>query len=202
MFYHRRSIRLKGYDYSQAGSYFITICTYYRECLFGTISNNEMQLNNCGKIVETSWLNIPNYFSNVVLDKFIVMPNHLHGILSIKPTVGAQFISPSDLINASPDMGINKSAIDNKHEGAIDNKDEGAMNCAPTVGHIIRAFKARTTSTVNRQKGSYGMPIWQRNYYENIVRDEAALDKIRQYIECNPGKWAFDKDNPNSSIYS
>ena len=84
MFYHRRSIRLKGYDYSQAGSYFITICTYYRECLFGTISNNEMQLNNCGKIVETSWLNIPNYFSNVVLDKFIVMPNHLHGILSIK----------------------------------------------------------------------------------------------------------------------
>jgi putative transposase len=153
--HHRRSIRLKGYDYSEAGAYFVTICTYNRECLFGDIVDGEMRLNDAGAMVRDVWHTIPEHFPHADIDEFVVMPNHVHGIIVI---VGAQFIAPFDC------DAINN----NKKQGAM---KQGAMNRAPTtVGEIVRAFKARCTHAINQIHNTPGRPIWQRNYYEHIIR--------------------------------
>ena len=151
--HHRRSIRLKGYDYAGPGAYFVTICTQDRACFFGAVADGEMQLNNSGQIAKAAWDELPARFPSVRLDAFIVMPNHVHGIIM----VGAQFIAPSDGFGAT---------------------NQGVMNHAPTLGEIVRAYKAASTRLI-RQAGTPDF-AWQRNYYEHIVRDEEALDRIRQ----------------------
>ena len=168
--HHRRSIRLKGYDYSQAGAYFITLCTQDRACLFGRVMNGEMRLNDAGRMVLAEWNRLPERFPQVVLDAFVVMPNHVHGILVITdpaPTVGATV-------------------------GAT-------LVVAPTVGNIIGAFKSRVTVEYIRGVKTSGWPpfrgrLWQRNYYEHIIRNERALNAIRQYIMENPRRWHRDRE--------
>jgi len=168
--HHRRSIRLKGYDYSQAGAYFITLCTQDRACLFGKVVNGEMRLNDAGRMVLAEWNRLPERFPQVVLDAFVVMPNHVHGILVITdpaPTVGATV-------------------------GAT-------LVVAPTVGNIIGAFKSRVTVEYIRGVKTSGWPpfrgrLWQRNYYEHIIRNERALNAIRQYIMENPRRWHRDRE--------
>ncbi len=172
---HRRSIRLRGYDYSQSGAYFVTICTKDRECMFGDIVDGEMRLNDTGQIVHDVWNKIPEHFTHADIDEFVVMPNHFHGIIVI---VGAQFIAPFDY-NA-----INQ------------NRKQGVINRAPTVGEIVRAFKARCVHAINHFCNTPGHPVWQRNYYEHIIRSENEIDRIRQYIINNPAKWAEDENNP------
>jgi len=173
--HHRRSIRLRGYDYSQAGAYFITLCTQKRKCLFGDVLGNAMRLNDAGRIVQNVWDALPNHYSCIELDSFVVMPNHIHGIIVLND-VGAQFIAP------------------NNNDGAI---NQGAMNRAPTVGEIIRTFKARCTHGINQLRGVQGVSIWQRNYYEHIIRNESSLQEIREYITNNPAQWANDRENPD-----
>ena len=175
--HHRRSIRLKGYDYSQAGAYFFTICTRDRGCLFGEIVDGEMRLNSLGEIVQDCWDDLPRHYPQIELDAFVIMPNHVHGIVFITD-VGAQFIAPS--------------AQDTNH--------------APTLGEIVRAFKARSTRLIRKtddgtmkQDAINCAPTgfgWQRNYYEHIIRDETALNNIRRYIIENPLRWADDEENP------
>jgi putative transposase len=169
--HHRRSIRLKGYDYSQAGAYFITLCTQDRACLFGRVVNGEMRLNDAGRMVLAEWNRLPERFPQVVLDAFVVMPNHVHGILVITdpaPTVGATV-------------------------GAT-------TRVAPTtVGNIIGAFKSRVTVEYIRGVKTSGWPpfrgrLWQRNYYEHIIRNERALNAIRQYIMENPRRGHRDRE--------
>ena len=174
--HHRRSIRLKGYDYAQPGGYFVTICTQNRACLFGAVTDAEMQLNNAGQIVKSAWEELPARFPSARLDAFIVMPNHVHGII----IVGAQFIAPSD--------GSGKGAI-----------NQGVMNHAPTLGKIIRAYKAVSTRLIRWE----GIPdfAWQRNYYEHVVRDEESLDRIRRYILGNPARWTTDRENPSAVTF-
>ena len=167
--HHRRSIRLKGYDYSQPGAYFVTVVTQDRACLFGEIVDGEMQLNNSGQIAKAAWDELPARFPSVRLDAFIVMPNHVHGIIM----VGAQFIAPSDGFGAT---------------------NQGVMNHAPTLGEIVRTYKAASTRLI-RQAGTPDF-AWQRNYYEHIVRDEESLNRIRRYILDNPARWEFDRENP------
>lgn len=169
--HHRRSIRLKGYDYGAPGAYFVTICTRNRACLFGTVADGEMQLNNAGRIAKAAWDELPERCPSVCLDAVIVMPNHVHGIV----IVGAQFIAPSD--------GFGTATI-----------DQGAINHAPTLGEMVRAYKAASTRLI-RQAGTPDF-AWQRNYYEHVVRDEESLDRIRQYILNNPVRWEFDRENP------
>ena len=171
--HHRRSIRLKGYDYSQPGAYFVTVVTQDRACLFGEIVDGEMQLNNSGQIAKAAWDELPARFPSVRLDAFIVMPNHVHGI----NIVGAQFIAPSDGFGAT---------------------NQGVMNHAPTLGEIVRAYKAASTRLI-RQAGTPDF-AWQRNYYEHVVRDEESLNRIRQYILDNPERWEFDHENPAAMI--
>jgi REP element-mobilizing transposase RayT len=170
--HHRRSIRLRNYDYAQAGAYFVTVCTHNRECLFGEVVDGKMQLNAAGQMVEQCWLAIPEHFPHVELDAFVVMPNHIHGIVVITNPVEAQFIAPNT-------------------QGAM---NQGAMNRAPTLGGMVRAFKARSTRDIRLREP--GVSVWQRNYYEHIIRSEESLMRIREYITNNPLQWALDRENP------
>jgi REP element-mobilizing transposase RayT len=173
--YGRKSLRLKSFDYSQIGAYFITICTRKRKSLFGCISDGEMRLSDMGSIVMEYWERLPHRFPCVSLDECIVMPNHLHGIIII---VGAQFIAPQN----ENLLRIHKVV------------NEGAINRAPTLGEIIRPFKAVTSRqirvSVNQTFG------WQRNYYEHVIRNEDSLNHIREYIRTNPTRWELDRENP------
>jgi putative transposase len=171
--HHRRSIRLKGYDYSQSGAYFVTVCARDKEYLFGEIKEGKMLLNKYGEIVMECWNTIQNHFVNVACDEFVVMPNHIHGIIKI-PNVGAQFIAPI---------------------GKTMSKNQGVINHAPTVGEIVRSFKARCTYMINQVGNTTGMTIWQKNYYEHIIRYEKELHQIREYIVNNPMQWELDTEN-------
>jgi len=172
--YHRQSVRLKGYDYSQSGAYFVTICTKTRECLFGEIVDGKMRLNTAGQMARSVWEELPIHYPGINVDAFVVMPNHIHGIISI---VGAQFIAP------------------NTNDMCVINR-EGAINRAPTLGEIIRRFKAFSTYSIRR--AHFEEFVWQRNYYERIIRNEKELQRIREYIVNNLLTWEQDENNPNS----
>lgn len=201
--HHRHSIRLRGYDYSREGLYFITICVQDRACLFGKIENGEMNLNDAGKMVETEWLKLPNRFTNIELHEYMVMPNHFHAILEIVgTTVGATLVVA---LNNNPVAQNDTCVTDNGRPQtfAIDNgRPQGhaptdtAKN--KTVGDMMDAFKSITTVEYIRGVKTFGWQrfsgkIWQRNYYEHIIRDEQSYQRISEYIINNPAKWADDK---------
>ncbi|GAB4227105.1 MAG: transposase [Stanieria sp.] len=172
--HHRKSIRLKGYNYCQAGQYFITICTYQKQCLFGEIINGKTQLNEYGKIAEYCWQTIPEHFPKIQLDLFVIMPNHIHGILVITD-------NGRDMAMPCP------------YRGEFGKPITGSL---PT---IIRSFKSAVTKQINIFQNTPGNKIWQKNYYEHIIRNENSLAKIRQYIQTNPLVWKSDRLHPNNS---
>jgi putative transposase len=179
--YHRRSIRLKGYDYSQPGAYFVTIVTHQRETLFGEIVNGEMRLNPLGKLVKKCWLTISIHFPQARLDEFVIMPNHLHGII---------FLSMGE---ASADNALTLL----KYPMQADASPLPPMGTKPqSLGAIIQNFKSISTRLTNSLYFNSGSKLWQRNYYEHIVRDERELSRIRQYICNNPLQWETDQENP------
>jgi putative transposase len=208
--HHRRSIRLQGYDYSQAGAYFITICTHNRECLFGKITDGRMKINDAGRMIQSVWEDMPPRFDGVELDTFNVMPNHIHGIMVLTPRRGESCIRPSyNHIRPSPvkrpnhcpsdEHSINDGTGDHMadHKGG-DHKDRPYGTLPGTVGRIIQAFKSITTHqyTVGAKKlgwPSFQGKLWQRNYWEHIVRNETELNRIREYIINNPAQWESDK---------
>ncbi|MEX0269032.1 hypothetical protein AB3R30_07810 [Leptolyngbyaceae cyanobacterium UHCC 1019] len=290
--HHRRSIRLKGYDYSSPGAYFITICTHQRDCLFGEIADGTMHLNQLGQIVSASWQRLPHHFLNVELDAFVVMPNHIHGILILCDRRGAALgqeichttgdaipnatPNPTQLNprgqeichttgDAIPNATPNPTQLNPRGQGfcpttgdvlpnatesnagvafgtgdALPNATEsnagvafgtgdalpnatksnagvafgakigvncdvclpnaaplrsGSLGAIPVgiVSRIALNFKSVTTRRINRIRRMAGVPVWQRNYYEHIIRDEMALQNIRDYIETNPLSWQRDK---------
>ena len=172
---YRRSVRLQDYDYSQCGAYFITVCTQERGLLFGEITDGAMQLSCAGRQVELCWLDIPNHFPYVELDSFVVMPNHVHGIVVVGGSpVGAKNLSPLHKTNKSTQRPV------------------GAP--AKSLGSIVHGFKIGVT---NWFRGNTNVRIvWQRNYYEHVIRNEESLNRIRQYIVDNPARWEFDRENP------
>lgn len=189
--HHRRSIRLKGYDYSQEGAYFVTIVTWQREFLFGEVVNQEMRLNKVGKIVEWEWLELPKRLSYVELGAYMVMPNHFHGILFIHENVGAtrqgQIGSQSD---AKPLHHITTKGIDGS-----------PLPRGPkpfSLGAILAQFKSRATKRIWKIPEFKEAPVWQRNYYEHIIRDEEDLQNKTDYINANPLLWDEDDANPNN----
>lgn len=170
--HHRRSIRLKNYDYSQSGAYFITLCIQNRECLLGEIIDRKVQLSPAGENVFLQWINLSQRFSGLELDEFVVMPNHFHGIISINP-VGAPLAAPCFVSN---EMG----------------EVLGAASNAPTVGKILRAFKSISAIEGNRLLNRRSQPFWQRNFWERVIRNEKELMMLRQYILNNPAQWELD----------
>ena len=182
--HHRRSIRLTGHDYSQSGLYFITLCTVDRTCMFGNVVEGKMQLNDMGQLVEQEWLNTINIrHDDVRLHNYIVMPNHFHAIIEIRR---GESHSPYSHSSQSYLSQSNSSSITN--ECNINGKDLPRRMKSPskTVGAIVRGFKG----AVSRQ---LGYSIWQRNYYEHIIRTDASYRHISNYIENNPTKWQSDK---------
>ena len=157
--HHRRSIRLAGYDYTQAGAYFVTICTYQRECLLGGVEGGEMRLNASGERVLFTWNDLVNHNPGIELGPFVVMPNHVHGIIFL---VGA---------GSEP---------------------------APTtpLSEIVRQLKTFSARRINSDRNTPGSHVWQRDYYEHIIRDEKELQRICAYIQDNPRSWAQDTENP------
>ena len=185
--HHRRSIRLRGHDYAQDGFYFVTICCHQRQPLFGEIAEGKMMLNAAGGIVNTVWRELPNHYPGITLGEYVVMPNHFHGIIHI---VGAQFIAPEF---STTHQGVIKQGALKQGTLKQGTLKQGAMNRAPTVGNIIRAFKARCTYAINTINESAGAPIWQRNYYEHVIRNEESYLKIAEYIQTNPLRWQNDR---------
>jgi putative transposase len=166
--YHRRSIRLRGYDYSQAGAYFVTMCTQDRACLFGAVEDGEVQLNQAGQTVSRWWDELNRRFTNVRTDASVIMPNHVHGIIVIEFSGGVA--APTD--------------------------DNPAI-----LGDVVQWFKTMSTNEYIRGVTRHDWPpfpgkLWQRNYYERIIRDEGELTALRQYILTNPLKWQLDRQNP------
>ncbi len=192
--HHRRSIRLKGYDYSQAGAYFVTLCAQDRACLFGEVVDGEMRLNDAGRMVEKWWDQLNHKFSAVQTDEYIVMPNHFYGIVVIQFVGAGLCVRPNE-----PDRTGDKGAHTNQ-TGAHTNQT-GAHTGAP-LPEIVQWFKTMTTNEYIRGVKQSGWPpfygrLWQRNYYEHIIRNDESLNRIREYIINNPLQWALDRENPN-----
>ena len=193
--HHRRSIRLKGYDYSQEGLYFITICVHNREDLFGEIiagvenvgienfqhQQPQMKLNDAGKIANEYWLEIPKHFPNAVLHEHLVMPNHIHGIIELME---------NDVTNAVTNIGAENFL-------PIQPKQNEFQKMIPrSIGSIVKGFKIGVTKWFREIKAEDFPPqrqVWQRNYYEHIIRNEQSYQTISNYIINNPAKWKEDK---------
>jgi REP element-mobilizing transposase RayT len=173
--HHRRSICLKGYDYSEAGAYFITICANSRECLFGDVVGEEMRLKDAGQMVRDIWHRIPEHFPHADIDEFIVMPNHVHGIIVINPTGrGMACHAPTHRQFAKPITG--------------------------SLSTIVGSFKSAITRQINLIRNTPGCSVWQRNYYEHVIRSEEEMNRIREYIIENPVKWSEDENHPANII--
>jgi REP element-mobilizing transposase RayT len=172
--HHRRSIRLKGYDYAQPGAYFVTICAHQRAEMFGEVVESEMRLNEYGQIAAARWRWLADQYPYVRLDAWIIMPNHIHGILIMvdDDTVGRGGSRPAP---TRPDMPKRKP-----------------------LDQLIGAFKTVSAKYINQLRQTPGAPVWQRNYYEHIIRNDRALQAIRHYIQNNPLKWQQDGDNLNN----
>lgn len=189
--HHRKSIRLKGYDYSKEGLYFVTICTHNRENLFGEIKDGEMFLNEFGKIAEEKWFDLLNHIKNIELHEFVVMPNHIHGIIEICTIdiVGAG----SKPAQYSEQKMNQESMVYSKPKS----KTRTGLEPAPTgnvkLSEIVRQYKTFTAKQINKHRNIQGIPVWQRNYYENIIRNEEIYQRVSEYIKNNPQNWTDDK---------
>jgi REP element-mobilizing transposase RayT len=188
--HYRRSIRLKGYDYSQPGVYFVTIVTRQRECLVGEIMDGEMRLNEYREIVQNWWDEIPKHFPNVETIIFVIIPNHVHGIIVIT----------GERRGTVPMPGVHEQTnVETTHSGG-ETPNRGEMTSpqrAPTLGQVVAFFKYQSTKEMNALDGTGTFTkFWQRNYYERIIQDEREMAKIWNYIETNPLHWVEDDENP------
>jgi len=240
--HHRRSIRLKGYDYACAGAYFVTICAQKKVCLFGAIDNDKIVLNDAGRMIQTVWNDMPTFYAGIEIDAFIIMPNHIHGIIMIS--------APSDITSVAVGAGPracpgHDGSPDLHYDGNIDypnnshrmmestdgqragtqrtigkrigeqRTDGQPQGVAPTsaveagmrnggvqtglsLPDVVHRFKSMTTHQYIqgvKQSGWSPFPgrLWQRNYWEHIVRHEQDLTRLREYIRHNPEKWALDE---------
>jgi REP element-mobilizing transposase RayT len=195
--HRRRSLRLPQYDYAQPGGYFITICTHDRVCLFGDNINGAMMLNDAGIMVEKYWNEIPQHFTHVTLDEHAVMPNHFHGIIFIVGAGSSRPVQPGSSRPVQPGSsrpvqpGSSRLMLLDKCE---DCGKEGREDRAPTVGNIVAYFKYQSTKHINVMRNGGFQKLWQRNYYERVIRNEKELFETRQYIINNPMNWELDEN--------
>ena len=168
----RRSIRLKEHDYSQPGEYFVTICTYDHECTLGEIASEQMRLNEIGKIVREEWLRTPNIRTGIELDVYVIMPNHIHGII----------VSKAEL--PIPNVGTHSCA-------SLQRKPR-------SLGSIIAGFKSVATKRINEMRHTPSFPVWQKRYYDRIIRNDKELNNIKDYIHNNILQWSIKRDDPDN----
>lgn len=185
--HHRRSIRLKEYDYTLPGAYFITISTWQQEPLFGTLTNGEMQPNRFGQIVQTTWNDLPNHYPHVELDAFCIMPDHIHAIIAL--TAAREGGSDSQGKEANQLISGERAVPDDIKTRPYDTSSPLSTPKRHGLPEIVRAFKTFSSRQINTLRRTPGIPVWHRNYYEHIIRDEVDLANTRQYIINNPMKW-------------
>lgn len=176
--HHRRSIRLPGYDYSSAGAYYVTICTREKTFLFGRVLDGQMHRNHYGDVAHEEWFRSAKLRNDIMLDTFVVMPNHVHGII----------------VRTHP--GRNWDGGTARRAPTVERFGKPATGSLPT---LVRGYKSAVTQGVNALRKTPGEPVWQRNYYEHIVRSEVELNRIREYIATNPLRWGSDRYNPERS---
>jgi len=217
--HQRRSVRWVGHDYAQAGFYFVTICTHGHVCLFGRVVNDLMELNAAGRAVQRCWRAIPTHFAQVELDAFVVMPNHVHAVLTIVPSDGPVAIggvganddslvrmaggtavrgpghSPTRGAGDAPIGGNPDALVGANHHSPTQKRPRGTSN---TLGSIVRGFKIGVTRWMRRN--TRVRDVWQRSFYEHVIRDQRALQHIRRYIGENPASWAHDRENPDAIL--
>jgi REP element-mobilizing transposase RayT len=225
--HHRRSIRLRGYDYRQAGAYFVTLCVQNRECLLGEIADEAMVLSRSGEIVSQAWAWLAEQYPYVALDEWVVMPNHLHGIMVILDSdglphvaVGAVREPPLQGDAPLPPSGdqVLRAIVGAHRDAPLPGPEDVPSSppndaplprpgdvCPPRpgdaprrkpLGQLIGAFKTVSTKNINVLRGTPGAVVWQRNYYEHVIRNEDELNRARAYIANNPRQWALDRENP------
>lgn len=197
--HHRRSIRLKGYDYSRRGAYFITICAQDRRCLFGEVAIGEMRLNDMGRLLDFTWHDLINHNNNIGLDGYVIMPNHFHGILWIVtdgktgadgvPVGAGSEPAPTGTPSASAHVTGFPSMTPSETPPTEPRRNHG-------LPEIIRQLKTFSARRINELRQTPGVAVWQRNYYEHIIRNERELERIREYIIQNPRHWERDRNNP------
>ncbi len=218
--HQRRSLRLRAYDYTGAGAYFVTICTQRHACLFGRILEGEMHLNDAGRMIQTVWAEIPAFYPGVDVDQFAVMPNHVHGIIVLAGGTPdgrtrdrgvacdgqARGPAPTGIGGDAGGAVLRNGAAISVPVGAAPRgrpMDGGATEKARpmSLADVVHRFKTMTTRRYADGVKHRGWPafagrLWQRNYYEHVIRDDDPLDRIRQYILDNPTQWAADRENP------
>jgi REP element-mobilizing transposase RayT len=196
--HHRRSIRLRGYDYTQAGAYFVTLCAQGRECLFGTITAGETILNELGQIVQEEWKRSSEIRREIELDEFVVMPNHMHGIIWILESDDVRADGRPPQPGSAP-LVLMDGRVPQPGGAPIVRADGRPPQRAPkSLGSFVAGFKSAATKRINEQRGMPSVPVWQRNYYEHIIRNDADLQRIREYIFNNPLKWELDQLHPSN----
>jgi putative transposase len=179
--FFRQHARMKGFDYHSSHAYFVTICTGQRACVFGEVVKDEVRLSRCGIIASECWLAIPEHHPHVELDAFVVMPNHVHGLLLFAGDV-CEATATSELpVAATP-------ASPRAHGPS-----------AGSLSAVIGSFKSAVSRQINRMRPGSAKDLWQTNFYEHVVRNDRAHDRIRDYIFSNPQRWADDEENPNGT---
>jgi putative transposase len=215
---NRKSIRIKGYDYSQNGAYFVTICTHNKLCLFGQVESGKMVLNKLGLLVENIWREISKHYESVLIDEFVIMPNHIHGIIWLddrRAQLGVMNHAPTPMMN-DVNVAARLGVINHAPTQMANDANVGAQFIAPeinitaqfiapktreaqpTLGEVVRAFKARASQASKTIRSNDSKALWQRNYYEHVARNEPDLQVIREYINNNPKQWHLDRENPDA----
>jgi REP element-mobilizing transposase RayT len=208
--HHRRSIRLQGYDYSQPAAYFVTICTHGRVGLFGEVVDGIMRPNALGLMVEEEWRRSETLRAEVVLDAYVVMPDHLHGVVVLVPPdadpVGGcdpsgyrlNLFSPTAGASG-PTAGTSGSGADASGSGAdaiVGPHGRAALQRPPrSLGAFVAGFKSAATKRINRVRGTLGAKVWQYKFYDRVLRDEHEWRAVRRYIEQNPARWEANQQN-------
>ncbi len=219
--HHRRSIRFAGFDYSRSGEYFLTLVTHNRRCLFGDIIRGRMELNPIGRMIQLEWVKSSTIRHEIEIDEFVIMPNHIHGIIRI--TVGADGIRPNQIKGHTPCTPTETKIVVGS-DTVRRNRIIGHMPCAPTnnkipcggergssheinipqrqprtLGSFVAGFKSAATRAIHQHFHFHGKTIWQRNYYEHIIRNWRDLNRVRDYIRSNPKCWDDDEENPKNT---
>jgi REP element-mobilizing transposase RayT len=190
----RHDIRLPEYDYSTPGTYFVTICVQNRACIFGDITDSHMALNAVGRLIESWWAETDRRFTGIESDAYVIMPNHFHALVRLGWTDGSTFEERFGETHEAVFLSADGLPREGRH-GGLQLQDDGAVS----LSNVVQWFKSATTSAYSRRVASDGWArfpgrLWQQNYFEHIIRDEAKLDRARLYIEGNPGKWSEDAE--------
>jgi REP element-mobilizing transposase RayT len=181
--HHRHSFRFPEYDYSQPGAYFVTMVAWHRECLFGEVVDGKMKLSKFGLVATQQWEKLPKRFRNIELGAFVIMPNHMHGII---------------VIMAGRGTAENLQSLDGESTRRAPTQEQFQKPVKGSIPTIVRSYKSAVSYRINLIRDTQDIPVWQRNYYEHVIRDDKDLQKKTDYINANPLLWDQDEENPSN----